>query len=51
MSKQEILETIKRHLEQAEADLKACGRGKNYGRVEALKALISEIALAELSSR
>lgn len=41
---QNIMEIIFAHLEQAEKDLKECGRGKNHGRVEELRALITDIA-------
>ena len=40
------IEIIKRHMEQAEKDLKACGRGSNYGRFNALKALMEELKIS-----
>lgn len=39
----DIMDIIIQHLEKAEADLKECGRGKNYGRVEELRSLVSDI--------
>ena len=39
----DIMDIIIAHLEKAEADLKECGRGKNYGRVEELRSLVADI--------
>lgn len=43
MNEERIMEIIKKHLEQAEKDLKACGRGSNHGRVAALSSLLAEL--------
>lgn len=43
MNEERIMEIIKKHLEQAEKDMKACGRGSNHGRVVALRSLLAEL--------
>lgn len=39
----EAIMIVKARLEKAEADLKACGKGSNYGRVNELRALLLEL--------
>lgn len=44
-SAEEILEIIKKHLKEAEADLEKCRRGSNWGRVNALRDLAEELGM------
>lgn len=46
-----IKNIILARLEKAEADLKECGRGKNYGRVEELRALLADIVKEEAKNK
>lgn len=43
MTSEQIIETIKKHLEKAEKDLEKTHRGSNFGRVQALKDLLLEL--------
>ena len=45
LTKAEILEIIKKNLEEAEAELEKCRRGSNWGRVNALRDLAKELGI------
>ena len=51
MTSKQIMEIVKKHLAEAESDLEKCGRGSNWGRVNALRDLAEELGLPVEKSR
>lgn len=47
MTSEQIIKTIKKHLEKAEKELEKCGKGSNYGKVAALKDVLLEVLTSE----
>lgn len=41
-----IMKILLDRLDEAEQDMKTCGRGKNHGRVEALRAVLADVTRA-----
>lgn len=45
MTSEQIMDIVRKHLADAEAEVKKCGRGSNWGRVNALRDLAAELGL------
>lgn len=45
MTSEQIMDIVRKHLADAEAEVKKCERGSNWGRVSALRDLAVELGL------